>query len=104
MLYQYLIEHKRQTSSEVLVGTITVLYDNSKRGLQEKLAHLQHHYLKEVISSLHVNLVDQQTMEVILVQGQANKVQRIADEIISLRGVVTGRLQLLAAVMPPIAA
>lgn len=102
MLRQQLIEHKRQTSDEVLVGTITILYDNGTRGLQEKIADLQYHYLEEVISSLHVNLVGKQTMEVMLVQGPAAKVQTIADEVITLRGVITGKLQLLAALMPPI--
>ena len=104
MLRQSLIEHKRQTSEETLVGTITILYLNSTKGLQEKLADLQYQYLDEVISSLHVNLADKKTMEVMLVQGSAKKVQKIADEMITLRGVVTGRLQLLAALMPPIAA
>ena len=102
MLRQQLIEHKRQTSTEILVGTITILYDNGTRGLQEKIADLQYHYLDEVISSLHVNLVGKQTMEVMLVQGPAAKVQTIADEVITLRGIITGKLQLLAALMPPI--
>ena len=104
MLRQSLIEHKRQTSEQTLVGTITILYMNSTKGLQEKLADLQYQYLDEVISSLHVNLADKKTMEVMLVQGSAKKVQKIADEMITLRGVVTGKLQLLAALMPPIAA
>jgi CopG family nickel-responsive transcriptional regulator len=104
MLRQSLIEHKRQTSEETLVGTITILYLNSTKGLQEKLADLQYQYLDEVISSLHVNLAEKKTMEVMLVQGSAKKVQKIADEMITLRGVVTGKLQLLAALMPPIAA
>jgi CopG family nickel-responsive transcriptional regulator len=104
MLRQSLIEHKHQTSEETLVGTITILYLNSTKGLQEKLADLQYQYLDEVISSLHVNLADKKTMEVMLVQGSAKKVQKIADEMITLRGVVTGKLQLLAALMPPIAA
>ena len=102
MLRQSLVEHKRQTSEETLVGTITILYMNSTKGLQEKLADLQYQYLDEVISSLHVNLADKKTMEVMLVQGSAKKVQRIADEMVTLRGVVTGKLQLLAALMPPI--
>jgi CopG family nickel-responsive transcriptional regulator len=104
MLRQSLVEHKRQTSEETLVGTITILYMNSTKGLQEKLAELQYQYLDEVISSLHVNLADKKTMEVMLVQGSAKKVQRIADEMVTLRGVVTGKLQLLAALMPPIPA
>lgn len=102
MLRQHLVEHKRQTGGEVMVGTITILYDNTTRGLQKKLADLQYRNLAEVISSLHVHLEDNQTMEVILVQGPAQKVQGIADEIITLRGVITGKLQLMAALMPPV--
>lgn len=102
MLRQHLVEHKRQTGNQVMVGTITILYDNSTRGLQKKLADLQYHHLDEVISSLHVHLMDNQTMEVILVQGPAEKVQTIADEIITQRGVITGRMQLMAALIPPL--
>jgi CopG family nickel-responsive transcriptional regulator len=41
-------------------------------------------------------------LEVLLVQGPAAKLQAIANEMIALRGVVTGRLQLLAAALPPL--
>lgn len=102
MLRQSLVEHKRQTSNEVMVGTIIILYNNATRGLQKTLADLQYRYLDEVISSLHVHLMDNQTMEVILVQGPAQTVQSIANEIITLRGVITGKLQLIGAVIPPL--
>ncbi len=100
MINHHLIEHKRQMGDEVMAGTITLLYDHSTRGLQKQLADLQHQYIDEVISSLHVHLMHNQTMEVILVQGPANKIQRIADEMITLRGVITGRMQLMAAIIP----
>lgn len=102
MLHQQVAEHKRALGNEVMVGTITVLYNNATRGLQKALADLQYKRLDEVISSLHVHLKDNQTMEVILVQGPAQQVQAIADEIITLRGVITGRLQLMAAMIPPV--
>lgn len=102
MLRQHLVEHKRQDGDQVLVGTITILYNNATRGLQKHLADLQYKNLDEVISSLHVHLMDNQTMEVILVQGPAKKVQAIADEIITLRGVITGKMQLMAALIPPV--
>jgi CopG family nickel-responsive transcriptional regulator len=41
-------------------------------------------------------------MEVILVQGPARKLQAIANEMIAQKGVLTGQLQLLAAVIPPL--
>ena len=55
MLRQHLVEHQRQSGSEVMVGTITLLYNNATRGLQKKLADLQYRNLDEVISSLHVH-------------------------------------------------
>lgn len=102
MLSQKLLDHKRNMGNEVMVGTITVFYDHSTRGLQKQLADLQYRHIDEVISSLHVHLVHHQTMEVILVQGPAQQLQRIADQIITLRGVITGRLQLMASLIPPI--
>ena len=102
MLRQQVAEHLRQLGNEVMAGTITILYNNATRGLQKTLADLQYQHLDEVISSLHVHLMDHQTMEVILVQGPAQKLQAIADRIVSLRGVITGRLQLMGAVLPPL--
>ena len=102
MINLQLLEHKRQLGNEVMVGTITLLYDRSVRGLQKELADLQCDHIDEVISSLHVHLMGQQMMEVVLVQGPAARLQAIANRMTALRGVVTGRLQLMAATMPPL--
>lgn len=102
MVNHQLSEHKRTLGNEVMVGTITLLYDRLTRDLQKKLADLQFKHINEVISSLHVHLTEDQLMEVILVQGPAVKLQTIADEMTTLRGIITGRLQLLAAIIPPL--
>jgi len=102
MLRQHLVEHKVQTGNQVMVGTITVLYNNATNGLQKTLADLQYQHLDEVISSLHVHLMDNQTMEVILVQGPVQLLQKIANAMITQRGVITGKLQLISALMPPL--
>ena len=96
-----LVEHKRKLGNDVMVGTITMHYDRSVRSLQKDLADLQFKYIDEVISSLHVHLSHNQVMEVILVQGHAQRLQEIANGMITRRGVITGRLELLAAVIPP---
>ena len=102
MVNYQLADHKRTFGNEVMVGTLTLLYDRSTRGLQEKLADTQYKHVDEVISSLHVHLTEDQMLGVILVQGPADKLQEIANELITLRGIITGRLQLLAAVIPPL--
>jgi CopG family transcriptional regulator, nickel-responsive regulator len=100
MLHQFLIEHKRERGDDIMVGTVTLVYDNSVPGLQKQLADLQSRHIDEVISSLHVHLVRNQTMEVILVQGPVKTLQAIADELISRRGVISGKMHLVAALIP----
>jgi CopG family transcriptional regulator, nickel-responsive regulator len=100
MLHQFLIEHKRERGDDIMVGTVTLVYDNSVAGLQKQLAELQARHIDEVISSLHVHLVRNQTMEVILVQGPVKTLQGIADEMISRRGVISGKMHLVAALIP----
>ncbi|GAB2179926.1 transcriptional regulator [Denitratisoma sp. agr-D3] len=104
MVNYQLAEHKRKLGNDVMVGTITLLYDRSTRGLQKNLADIQYKHIDEVISSLHVHLSHNQMMEVILIQGHAQKLQDIANDMITQRGVITGQLQLLAAIIPPLLA
>lgn len=102
MLHKSLVEHKRERGLDVMVGIVTLFYNNSVQGLQKQLADLQARHIDEVISSLHVHLMHNQTMEVILVQGPARMLQEIADKMITQRGVISGNLQLIAALIPPL--
>ncbi|WP_051526961.1 nickel-responsive transcriptional regulator NikR [Alkanindiges illinoisensis] len=102
MIHQQVMAHKQKLGNEVMVGTITLLYDRSMPNLQRQIADLQYQNLSEVISSLHVSLADNQMMEVVLIQGRACQLEKIANQLITLRGVITGNLQLLTAIMPPI--
>ncbi|GAC1603318.1 MAG: transcriptional regulator [Ramlibacter sp.] len=102
MVNTTLVEHKRKLGNEVMVGTLTLHYDRSVRGLQRTLADIQFKFIDEVISSLHVHLSHDQMLEVILVQGRAQQLQQIADQMMTRRGVITGRLHVLAAAIPQI--
>jgi CopG family nickel-responsive transcriptional regulator len=102
MLHQFLIEHKRERGADLMVGTVTLVYDNAVPGLQKQLADLQQRHIDEVISSLHVHLMHNQTMEVILVQGPVKMLQQIADEMTATRGVISGKMHLVAALIPPL--
>lgn len=102
MVNQQLVEHRQQLGEDIMAGTITLVYDHSTPGLQKQLADLQHQHLSEVVSSLHVHLMHAHTMEVILVQGPAQRLQHIADRMLTCRGVITGKLQLTTAILPPV--
>jgi CopG family nickel-responsive transcriptional regulator len=102
MLHQALLEHKNDVGDDVMVGIIALFYNNAVPGLQKQLADLQVRYIDEVISSLHVHLMNNKTMEVVLVQGPARALQMIADEMTSRRGVISGKMHLVAALIPQV--
>jgi CopG family nickel-responsive transcriptional regulator len=102
MINTELAQHSGELGDKIMAGTITLIYDHSKFQLQSQLSDIQHKHIAEVISSLHVHLENQHTMEVILVQGPATKLKQIADQLITCKGVKTGKLQLTAIVIPPL--
>jgi CopG family nickel-responsive transcriptional regulator len=102
MLHQALLEHKNDVGDDVMVGIIALFYNNAVLGLQKQLADLQVRYIDEVISSLHIHLMNNKTMEVVLVQGPAPALQMIADEMTSRRGVISGKMHLVAALIPQV--
>ena len=102
MLHQALLEHKNDVGDDVMVGIIALFYNNAVTGLQKQLADLQVRYIDEVISSLHIHLMNNKTMEVVLVQGPARALQLIADEMTSRRGVISGKMHLVAALIPQV--
>jgi CopG family nickel-responsive transcriptional regulator len=102
MLHNALTEHSNDVGDGVMVGIIALFYNNAVPGLQKQLADLQVRYIDEVISSLHIHLMNNQTMEVVLVQGPARTLQMIANEMTSRRGVISGRMHLVAALIPQV--
>ncbi len=101
-VHRALVETKSEKGRDIMVGTITLFYDHTIGGLQQRLADLQRRYIDEVISSLHVHLTGEKTLEVILVQGPAPKLRAVAGEMGKLRGVISEHLQLAAAIIPPL--
>ena len=77
-----------------VVGSLTLLYDHEKRMLSEKLTGMQHDHHHVVISSMHVHLDHHNCMEVIVLRGTSAAVRRLADSLISAKGVLFGKLTL----------
>jgi CopG family transcriptional regulator, nickel-responsive regulator len=75
-----------------VVGTVTLIYDHHTRLLPEKLADMQHEHHEVVISTLHAHLDHDTCLEVVLLRGRSRDVQRLADKLISTKGVRHGRL------------
>ena len=102
LITQSVIDHQQDKGDRVMSGTITLIYDEAKGQLLQRLAELERTHIDEVISSLHVQLEDNHRMEVILVQGPSVKLRQIADRLIACKGVRTGKLTLSSMIIPPL--
>ncbi|HMI19823.1 MAG TPA: CopG family ribbon-helix-helix protein [Sphingomonas sp.] len=87
---------------DMLAGTITLVYRGDMGRVRHQLAQTQGEYLKEVISSQHVFLEDDQSLEVLLVQGPARRLSELCDALRKVRGVQQLRLFTTTALLPPL--
>lgn len=98
-----LAEHEALTRPEdMLAGTVTLVYRGSRGRVRQQLSETQADYLKEVISSQHVFLEDDQSLEVLLVQGPAVRLKELCDALRGIRGVHQLRLVTTTALLPPL--
>ena len=87
-----LVQKTWESPDAAVVGTVTLVYDHHVRMLSEKLTDLQHEFHRSILSTLHVHLDHDNCLEVLVVRGKAGVVQKIADALISTKGVKHGRL------------
>lgn len=76
----------------LVVGTVTLIYDHHTRLLPEKLTDIQHESHEVIISTLHAHLDHENCLEVVVLRGKSIDVQKLADRLISTKGVQHGRL------------
>ena len=89
-----LVQKSWESPDADVVGTVTLVYDHHVRMLNEKLTDMQHDHHRNILSTLHVHLDHDNCLEVLVVRGKAGAVKKIADALISTKGVKHGRLTL----------
>lgn len=98
-----LAEHEALTRpTNMLAGTVTLVYRGNRGRVRQQLAETQVDYLKEIISSQHVFLEDDQSLEVLLVQGPATRLKALCDALRGIRGVHQLQLVTTTALLPPL--
>jgi CopG family nickel-responsive transcriptional regulator len=92
MIRDHLVEYRQKFGGEDIVGTITLVYDHHKPHLQATLTDIQHDHHDVILSTVHVHLDHHNCLEVLLVRGKAAVIRKIADELITAKGVKHGKL------------
>jgi len=69
------------------VGTIIVLYNHEKKGIDEKLNDVGHDFMKSIISSLHVHLDKEQCLSIIVAKCEVGTMLKLEQELRRVAGI-----------------
>jgi CopG family transcriptional regulator, nickel-responsive regulator len=92
MIREELVEQTWESPESLVVGTVTLVYDHHVHLLNEKLTGIQHDFHHSILSTLHVHLDHDNCLEVLVVRGKSAVVRKVADALISTKGVMHGTL------------
>ena len=69
------------------VGTIIVLYNHEKRGIDEKLNDVGHDFIKSIISTLHVHLDKEQCLSIIVAKCEMKTMLMLEQHLRGIAGI-----------------
>ena len=92
LIREELVEKSWESPESHVVGTVTLVYDHRVRLLNEKLTGIQHDSHRSILSTLHVHLDHDNCLEVLVLRGRSAEVRKLAEVLISTKGVKHGRL------------
>ncbi|MGD0078310.1 MAG: nickel-responsive transcriptional regulator NikR [Sedimentisphaerales bacterium] len=97
LIRQQLSNQRLRNDKAQAVAAVVLVYDHHSTAIMERLTDLQHSHLLKTISSLHVHLGHHDCLEVIVLKGKVGEINRMADMLISIKGVKLGKVNLLPA-------
>ena len=90
-----LVEEAWESNAQA-VGTVTLVYNHHDPGLEAQLTDIQHRAHGNVVANMHSHLDHDNCLEVVMLRGKAKVIKRLADRLISAKGVKHGRLVMSA--------
>jgi CopG family nickel-responsive transcriptional regulator len=76
-------------------ASVTIVYNHHVRELSERLTQMQHELGDQVRSTMHVHLDDERCLEVIVMRGRADRLQKVAGTLFATRGVIQGSIEIV---------
>lgn len=97
LIRQQLSKEKLSDPKAQAVAAVCLVYDHHSTKLMEKLTAQQHSHLLETICSMHIHLDAHDCMEIIVLRGAVGQINKVAENIISQKGVKLGRINFVVA-------
>lgn len=92
LIRKNLITEKNKNPDEKAIGTLTMIYDHHVGSLTDKLLNIQHDHTKDILVTTHVHIDHSNCLEVLILKGKIGQIQKLADNIKSLKGIKHGEL------------
>ena len=86
LIRRELVQRQWREGSDV-AGAVTLIYDHHKRDVMCKVTDTQHDFQEVIISTQHIHLDHHNCLEIVAARGKAEKVQKLADALRSIKGV-----------------
>jgi CopG family transcriptional regulator, nickel-responsive regulator len=77
-------------------ASVTIVYNHHVRDLSERITEMQHDLGDQVRSAMHVHLDPERCLEVIVMRGRADRLQKVAETLFATRGVLQGSIEIVA--------
>lgn len=92
IIRENLIAETTEDPNSEAIGTLTMIYDHHAGNLTNRLLDLQHHHHKEILTTTHIHVDHDNCLEVLVLKGKTRNIQKLADNIKSLKGIKHGEL------------
>jgi CopG family transcriptional regulator, nickel-responsive regulator len=92
MLRAELVRNEWRGRRGETVGVLVLVYDHDTRALVDKLTDIQHNSQGMISAALHMHLTEHTCLEVIPLRGKSRNVQRVANQLMAIKGVRYGQL------------
>jgi CopG family nickel-responsive transcriptional regulator len=77
------------------VGTLSYIYNHHETDLASRVTSVQHDHHDLTLSSMHVHLDHDNCLEIAILRGRIDEVERFANLVIATRGVRNGKLHMI---------
>lgn len=92
---QTIVSSELSIDSAEVVGSIDIVYDHHKRKLLNKLTDIQHDFQETILSSQHIHLDHHNCFEIVIVRGNKQTIEKLANMVKSTKGVKHSSLRLV---------
>jgi len=79
---------QRRTVGGKVVGTITFVYRHDVGMVTHRILHKQHDFLGSIRATAHIHLDEETCLEVLIVEGNAERVDELANRLKTTKGVL----------------